>query len=103
MIRGTCYVGGELEDLYYLSTAGEWYRYDEEHDRLLPHHEGEPINARLAPDELRDLPRPKNGSSVAPRSEEEAHQRRVKALIGDVDPGRYVLVQVPIFHAKVRA
>lgn len=86
MTKGTCYIAGVLEDLYYLSTSGRWYLYDEDTRRLRP--TSAPKDPRLAPDEAERL------ADEDQLDEEARHQAAVRAAVAAVEPP-----VGPLFHA----
>ena len=80
MIKGTCYINRDaagVDDLYYYSTAGRWYRYDEERRTLVE--SSAPRSPRLAPDEAGRL---EHEDEIA---EEITHQERVRAAVARIE------------------
>ena len=90
MIKGTCYINRDatgIDDLYYYSTAGRWYRYDEERRALVE--SPAPRSPRLAPDEAERL---EYEDEIA---EEVTHQERVRAAVAKIERPIGVLFHAP--------
>ena len=98
MIRGTCYINRDaagVDDLFYYSTAGRWYRYDEERRALVE--STAPRSPRLAPDEAVRL---EHEDEIA---EEARHQEQVRAAVTKIEHPIGVLFHEPgRDHAHLR-
>lgn len=85
MIRGTCYLAGD--DLYYFSTAGHWYRYDDDARALVL--ASAPRAPKLAPDEVDRL------EDELDVEEEHRHQAAVREAVSKIEPPTGPLFQRP--------
>lgn len=98
MTKGTCYVNRDaagVDDLYYYSTAGRWYRYDEERCTLVE--SSAPRSPRLAPDETGRL---EHEDEI---TEETTHQERVRAAVTKIERPVGALFHAPgRDHAHLR-